>query len=309
MISKVLDNIFMNKFRILYNKLFQEAVWKIAYRINTCHWPFEYSESFHTIPNTPKYWFADPLLIEYKGRLFVFCEAFNKKKNIGELAVMECVDGNWTNPKVVISNKYHMSYPFVFNYEGIYYMIPESAENNSLELYICHKFPYIWEKKCNLLENTKLADPTVIMKGKQIYLYAYTEKKGEYVGYLYNVDPIQGLCSLLHTKQYLANEGRPAGPVIPTSEYYIRSSQDSRIMYGQSIIWNKFRIVDEQIEETGIDVIINEKIIVDQKTGVDRIHTFSYAGNMEFIDYCEFKFDLLKRLKILKRKWDVNKRK
>ena len=54
---------------------------------------------------------------------------------------MEYVAGNWTNPKVVISNKYHMSYPFVFNYEGVCYMIPESAENGSLELYICHKFP------------------------------------------------------------------------------------------------------------------------------------------------------------------------
>lgn len=145
----------------LFRKLFVAGSWQMAYRKCGYHWPFDYDEPFIPIPNDNKFWYADPLLFEDDGKVYLFCEAFNKKEQKGELAVMEWKDNSWTDPVIIIANNYHMSYPCVFEYEGIHYMIPESAECGSLELYVSDSFPYSWKKKCNIIENIKLADPTI----------------------------------------------------------------------------------------------------------------------------------------------------
>ena len=62
--------------------------------------------------------------------------------------------------KDVLCKDYHLSYPFIFEEEGNYYMIPETSENQRLEIYICKSFPSEWELFSTAFEGEMILDCT-----------------------------------------------------------------------------------------------------------------------------------------------------
>ena len=63
----------------------------------------------------------------------------------------------------VIEEPYHLSYPFLFEFEGELYMIPEKARATRVDLYRCVAFPYQWELVKTLIEGFALADSTLVV--------------------------------------------------------------------------------------------------------------------------------------------------
>lgn len=293
----------------LYRKLFISGSWQMAFRVNDNHWPFNYEKEFIPLPNDNKFWYADPLLFEDNGKVYLFCEAFNKKEQKGELALLEWLDGEWSSPKVIIANNYHMSYPNVFKYDGRYYMIPESAECGSLELYVAHEFPYGWKKECNIIEKANLADPTVYEYEGCLYMYAWDETEPQYKGCLYKLDMDNKACHLVTELPYQENVARPAGYFIRVGDEFLRPAQNSKNMYGEGIFWYKVKVDKGGYTEDISDALDVGKVRIENCNGEKRIHTFSSCSNLEVIDFCQFKFDLFKRFKILKRKWMLAQRK
>ena len=296
-------------FTSLYKKLFISGSWQMAYRLKNEHWPFDYDEPFMPMPNTKEYWYADPLLFEDGGKQYLFCEAFNKKEQKGELAVMEWKNNAWTDPVIIIANNYHMSYPCVFKHDDTYYMIPESAECGSLELYVSDSFPYSWKKKCNIIEDIWLADPTVFKFRGKLLMNAWNEKKGRYKSIVYELDIDNLRCKEIASIPYPNNSGRPAGYIFYGDGKLLRPSQDSVGMYGKGIIWREYEMQDGEVKDTINSRLDVEKVKLLGLDGEKRIHTFSTTSQIEVIDFCVFKFDLLKRFKILGRKYKLNKRK
>lgn len=290
----------------IFRKLFISGDWAMAYRVSNQHWPFAYETPFIPITNNKHYWYADPLLFEKDGKVFLFCEAFNRKDQKGELAVMEFVNGKWTAPQIIISNNYHMSYPCVFEYHNNYYMIPESAEGGALEMYVSDSFPYVWRKDCNLIKEADLADPTVFCVNDNLFVYTWDERT--FIGRIFKLNMEQRECIEVYSKQFQSNSGRPAGYLFKSDDLLLRPSQDSVGMYGKSIIWNELYYQNEQFDEKVISTLDCSQIQITGLKGEKRVHTFSTCGGVEIIDYCEYKFDLFKRLKILYRKYKVHKR-
>ena len=293
----------------LYHKLFISGSWQIAFRIKETHWPFDYDNIFIPIPNNKKYWYADPLLFEDEGKIYLFCEAFNNKEQKGEIAVMEWKGGTWTHPDIIISNNYHMSYPNVFKCIGEYYMIPESAECGSLELYKAEVFPYVWKKECNILEKENLADPTIFEHDENLYLYAWNETVPMYKGCIYKLDIENKTCQLVSLLPYQKNVARPAGYFIKNGNELFRPAQNSENMYGEGILWYKLTVGENDFSEKPVGTLDVEKVLIEGYPQRKRIHTFSSCSKIEVIDFCQYRFDLFKRFRILKRKIKVAQRK
>jgi len=119
----------------------KELVWNVAIRKRGSH------EKFHVIELPSKaYWMADPFLFEYEGENYLFFERFDRKRKKGELAYSPIYDDLHIGPeKVIISRPYHLSFPNIFSYNGEIYIIPESSENKTLEIYKAIEFPNKWE--------------------------------------------------------------------------------------------------------------------------------------------------------------------
>ena len=291
----------------LFSKLFIDSDWRIAIRKNQWQWPFNYDVPFEEFKGLKGYWYADPMIITIGDRYYLFCEAFNKKKQLGEIAVSAYNGNEWEVPKIIISNNYHMSYPCVFVVGEDVFMIPESQESKCLELYKADEFPYKWIKVKDLLEDVRIADPTVWENDGVYYLAGYNGKS-PYKLTIYQFVPEKGEINYLSSLEYDKNIGRPAGYLIKQSKTYLRPAQDCSIIYGQSLLWYEWRCLNDIINESGVGATDNTKIVVNSHKGVDRIHTFTRAGDFEVIDYCINHFDLFKRLKILLRKQKRGKR-
>jgi len=129
------------------------------------------NEVFHCVPYSSKYWYADPLVYQYKNTDYLFVEAYDRTAGKGHIAVAAMKDDpGKIEFKPVIEEKYHMSFPMVFGWHQEIYMIPETSENFSINLYRAVEFPFKWERIESFKTKAKIVD-TILLKTEDDRLY------------------------------------------------------------------------------------------------------------------------------------------
>lgn len=115
------------------------------------------------LPYVEGMWYADPLLFWHQGKRWLFCEAFDMAQGRGAIAVSDFDELDRPNPpRVVLKEEYHLSFPTVFEWNGNVWMIPESGENHTLNLYRCTAFPTEWERVAAFPVGRELCDTIVL---------------------------------------------------------------------------------------------------------------------------------------------------
>ena len=71
-------------------------------------------------------------LINYKNNNYVFFENYSYESKKGKISCGILKTNNLIEIKDVLCKDYHLSYPFIFEEEGNYYMIPETSENQKV---------------------------------------------------------------------------------------------------------------------------------------------------------------------------------
>lgn len=134
-------------------------------------------KTFHFMPLNGKEWYADPILFEYDSVTYVFMELYDMKENKGCIAYSVLTDEGMSEPKRIIEEKWHMSFPYIFEMDDGLYMLPETNVINSLCFYKCKRFPDKWEMACKI-QNERGVSDSIIVKTKNAY-YAITPQKKE----------------------------------------------------------------------------------------------------------------------------------
>ena len=140
--------------------------WIIVYKKNN-------EKKWHKIIPDSKVFQADPFIIFKDEKYYVFYEELKFEDYHGYLkaAELDIQQGKLINDKVILKLDYHLSYPLVFEKHDGFYMIPESGESNSIDLYECTSFPYEWRKKQTLLDNIHAVDTTPLKTDNAWYLF------------------------------------------------------------------------------------------------------------------------------------------
>ncbi len=95
---------------------------------------------------------ADPFLVREEGTWYMFFEALDAATGKGKIAYARSQDGlHWQYKQVILSEPFHLSYPYVFKSGRDYYMIPESHEAYAVLLYKAVEFPIVWQPVKRLL--------------------------------------------------------------------------------------------------------------------------------------------------------------
>jgi hypothetical protein len=106
---------------------------------------------------------ADPFAWSEAGRRFVFVEEYPFHTRRGRISVLE-LGGDLAplGPAVpVLDEDRHLSYPYLFRFDGDLYMVPESAASQRVDLYRCVSFPERWRLVRPLLDGIQAADATL----------------------------------------------------------------------------------------------------------------------------------------------------
>lgn len=106
---------------------------------------------------------ADPFMVEAHGRIWMFFEDYIYSESKGAIVCREVFpNGELGGIRTVLRRPYPLSYPFVFEHDGSYYLIPESASNGTVELSRATDFPYEWSLE-KVLFRGRAVNTTVFM--------------------------------------------------------------------------------------------------------------------------------------------------
>ncbi|MGA8276988.1 MAG: hypothetical protein WB784_02160 [Rhodanobacteraceae bacterium] len=239
------------------------------------------------MPPHDRFW-ADPHAVEWCGRYYLFIEEYMFATGKGHIAVMIMDDaGNWSDPTIVLERPYHLSYPFIFRHDGQFYMIPESAENSTIELYRCVDFPYSWEFQENLMSDVKAYDTTLAFHEGKCWLFAnMIENPGASSCdelFLFHSDRPFGSPWTPHPMNPIVSDcksARPAGNLFSERGQLYRPAQDCSGRYGRGFVFTCVEVLNEQYYR---EVVVSHAG-PDWAKDVIATHTFNRAGALNVID-------------------------
>ena len=200
------------------------------------------------VTDVPARFVADPFMIERNGEFHLFFELLNTKRNMGEIGHAVSDDlKQWRYTRVALRERFHLSYPYVFEHDGEVYMIPECAKSKSIRLYKASAFPDDWRPVSTLLRGNKrevpLLDPSVVFHNGHWYLFSYMRKVNNL--HLHVAESLKGPWREHPASPVFRNSdhfARPGGRVVRDSAALYRFAQDGRPRYG-SKAWG-FRITE-----------------------------------------------------------------
>jgi hypothetical protein len=150
----------------------------ITWRIGMCQTGRQHivtSDAAVLVPPKGRF-FADPFVYTYQGQPFIFFEDYYFCERKGKVSVATYVDGNFQFLGVVLDLPYHLSFPYIFEYEGNIYMVPETSSNRTIEMWKCVEFPMKWERHVTLMENVSAADTIIFPYGSYWWLFTNIDR-------------------------------------------------------------------------------------------------------------------------------------
>lgn len=274
---------------IRYSPLYAES-WNIAFREKPSGSILDNkSDKFFIIPNSKKYWAADPMVFEYQKKVYIFAELYDYtlcRGTIGYTVFDGCKFSKW---KQIIVEEFHMSYPNIFTVNDEIYMIPETSEAQKLILYKAINFPDKWKIEKVIKDGVKFVD-TTFLKSKNGYI-GYTEELTRPIKdlLLYFDDDLNLLSSELIAED--SKLMRCGGRIFNRDKMIVRVCQDCEEKYGGALI---FRICDkESLKEIKSIHISPEQLCYDKNIFLDGMHTYTSIPNMEVIDIKTRRFNML----------------
>jgi hypothetical protein len=191
------------------------------------------------------------------GKYYLFIEEFSYTAGKGHISVIVMNnDASIEPPLRVIEAPYHLSYPFVFEYDNGLYMIPESFENRTVDLYKCISFPDKWEIAGHLMQNCRAVDTTLFhWQGKWWMFTNQIETEGASTWdelFLYHSDTPLSDSWTPHPRNPVVSDvksARPAGRLFECGGHlYIEPRWDKRIVSTHTINHEKdLTVIDGQL--------------------------------------------------------------
>lgn len=123
-------------------------------------------------PPPDRFW-ADPFLHRREGRTFVFFEELFFANGRGQISAMELdrLGRPISEAIPVVCADHHLSYPFLFEFDGVLYMAPESSGAGRLDLYRCRSSPFDWTFDRTLLSGHAYVDATLFEHQDRWWLF------------------------------------------------------------------------------------------------------------------------------------------
>ena len=266
-------------------KAFTLDEWSIAYRFSDEErWNGSLDGFFRLDPPKGGYW-ADPFPIQVNGRNYIFFEELFHGSDRGHISVVEVDrEGRASTPVRALERPYHLSYPFLVEEGGELYMIPETGENRTVEVYRCEEFPAKWKLERVLLSGVFCVDATVHREGARWWMFANAAQPGMEVNdelCIFSSDSLLGDWKP-HARNPVKSDvrsSRPAGGLFREGGKLYRPGQICTPLYGAGIALHRVTSLtqDEYLEE-------EESRILPRSAAVLGIHTINRAGDLSVTD-------------------------
>jgi len=181
---------------------------------------------------------ADPFMLHTDALWYMFFEALDRETQRGVIALATSNDGfTWNYEQVVLKEEFHLSYPYVFEWQGERYMIPETLGASAVCLYKADEFPTRWSRQQKLIEGAH-ADPSIVRFDDLWWMFTCTMPYQHDVLRLYFARDLEGPWKEHPRSPIVVNDksrARPAGRILQLDGHLIRFAQDCVPVYGTRV--------------------------------------------------------------------------
>ena len=225
--------------------------WFLAARRRTSAHRFDDPTGYKVVRPPGDRFYADPFLFERDGKTFLFFEDYRFHEGRALICCAEVMpDGTLGEIAEVLRRPYHLSYPFVFELNGEVYMIPETRENKTVELYRAAEFPGCWVLEKVLLEGVSAVDATIHCQDGRIWMFV-----GLSSGRYSSCDELAIFSATSLLGPWVPHPGnpvisdvrraRPAGALFVEDGKLMRPSQDCAKAYGYALVFSEVQTLNE----------------------------------------------------------------
>jgi hypothetical protein len=260
--------------------------WYIAIRRRTTQHGFDNSFGYGLMLSPRNRFYADPFLAEKNGQTYLFFEDYRYAEGRAFISCCELgPDGTPGLPFEALRRPYHLSYPFVFEHEGEMYMIPETRQERTVELYRATSFPAAWTAETVLIRDIDAVDATIQKIDGKFWMFAGVSN-GKYSNCdelnLFFTDVLTGPWTPHPCNPVLSDvrRARPAGALFYDRGRLIRPSQDCGKAYGYALVFSEV----VTLSETQYEERLVSRLDPDSAQGILAIHTYNRTEQFEVID-------------------------
>jgi hypothetical protein len=225
---------------------------------------------------------ADPFGVAHDHGVTILAEDYDHGTGRGYIARIEADDPG--PPEPVIRMPEHMSYPYLFQYRGELYCIPESCERRQVRLYRADPSLSTWTPVAVLIDGFAAVDSTVFEHEGRFWLLCTDQDTCSWSAlHVFHAPDLLGPWSphAANPVKTDVRSSRPAGkPFVHDGALY-RPAQDCSRTYGGAVAINRvLRLTPTEFAEEVVRVIEPDA----DGPFPDGLHTLAAAGNVTLID-------------------------
>lgn len=268
---------------------FRQAHWRVGYRFHDGPGVAQQGRlgtGWQILPDAGDRFYADPFPFYWRGRPYLFVEDYVHSVGKAVISVVPFdADRRAQAPRVVLEERYHLSYPQVFERDGAIWMLPEASASGRLTLYRAVDFPDRWLAEAVLIEG-EISDATLLEHGGRLWLFATSRD-----GFGSTSDTLA-----IFTASSLAGPWRPhdANPILIDRRRarpggaFVRDAagnlllpvQDGTLCYGGGLGLSALLALDDNTVQLAEPC----PVLADGDWPYPRIHTLNRSGPLEVID-------------------------
>jgi hypothetical protein len=232
----------------------------------------------HIEPPKDRFW-ADPFPVEVMDKTYIFLEQQIGSGN-GTLGFIELYpDLTYSGFIPILEKSYHLSYPNIFSYNNNWYLVPESHENRTIDLYEALEFPHKWEYKKTLIKNIDANDTTVFYYDSMWWLFTSVGTNISHANANLSIFYSDSLFSdnwISHPKNPISKKSsnsRMAGNIFTENNKLFRPAQNCKADYGKELNINEITELGPSVYKEQLSFTIKP----DKKYNAVCTHTINYS--------------------------------
>lgn len=246
--------------------------------------------------------FADPFITDYFGEPIIFFENYFEKENRGNISYIALSELNQTrnnrpinHPSVrtALDLPTHLSYPYLFEYGGELYMVPENYQSHTISLYKSNGSPDMWEKVTTFIDDFDGIDTTIFEHNGKWWMFSTlrvggTPSQHSELYIWHSNSPLEGwVAHKMNPIKYEEPIARGAGKPFVVGDKLYRPAQDCSRVYGGELLIKEIVTLttDDFCEKT-------VKKLSGYHPFEDAFHTYNCCNSVAVIDGTRNKYSI-----------------
>jgi len=225
---------------------------------------------------------ADPFVHDFAGRSYLLYEEVGEGREMGRLAASELLsDGSAGETRLILEQPYHLSYPCLLPVGNDLFIMPESSDNRTIDLYRFRNFPWDLEHVATPVRGPALVDTTPVFIEDRWYIFTTTTEPFLET-FLFMAMRLEGPWTL-HPASPVSSSvrnSRSAGKLFWQNGKLYRPTQDCSVRYGYGMSINEITAISPtRFEEKQVS-----HVRPDWKADLLATHTWNESPSFQVLD-------------------------